>query len=608
MTDQDPGLIGQPTPGANDAIEPPTAAATQAVERMPASGRSSAGAGRSRIRWIAALVITALVVSVAAGATLMLTAAAGDPDVLAWAPKDSVAYAELRLDLPGSQEAELAKAMRAFPGFDDQAAFPTKLSEALDQLVKRATNDHMSYKTDIEPWFGGQVSISIGPLPRSADASSARGLLLASITDSTAASAWADKLLATTGATSSTESYNGVTITTVTPPASAAALANGMHGAYAVFGSVIGVGDVASVKAAIDTRGSGGLATNEQFKTAAASVSGDRLGFAYVDTAAIASGAAAIGGAAVESAMPDLPATLTDLAPPWAAASLRASDGSFVIETRMPHLDKLGPAKAAESKLPSVLPATTLALVEGHDVGASLERLKTMLAADPSLADGVGQVDGALTLLGGLPAIVDWMDEAGIVITRDGDGIAGGLVVTPTDRAAADRLLTQLRAFVTLAGGSAGITFSDETYGDATITTVDLGDIGALAGAGLGGDTGMIPPNISITYAVTDQVVAIGSGTSFVKAILDARGGDSLASSDRFVQALGQVDKTHGTLLWLDTAGIRTFLESQMPAAGGTDYDTNAKPYLDAFDAIIGTFTPGDTVDRGTFVIRVTGQ
>ena len=608
MTDQDPGLSRQATPGASEAIEPPTAAATQAVERMPGPGRSAAGAGRSRIRWIAALVITALVVSVAAAATLMLTAAAGDPGVLAWAPKDSVAYAELRLDLPGSQEAELAKAMRAFPGFDDQAAFPTKLSEALDQLVKGTTDGNMSYKTDIEPWFGGQVSISIGPLPRSANASSARGLLLASVTDSTAASAWADKLLATTGAASSTESYNGVTITTVTPPASAGSLADGMQGAYAVFGSVIGVGDVASVKAAIDTNGTGGLATNDQFKTAAASVSGDRLGFAYVDTAAIASGAAAIGGDAVASAMPELPVTLTDLAPPWAAASLRASGGSFVVETRMPHRDALGPAKSAESKLPSVLPATTLALVEGHDVGASLERLKTMLAADPSLADGVGQVDSALTLLGGLPAIVDWMDEAGIVITRDGDGIAGGLVVTPTDRAAADRLLTQLRAFLTLAGGSSGITFSDEKYGDATITTVDLGDIGALAGPGLGGEAGMIPSNISIAYTVTDQVVAIGSGTPFVKAILDARGGDSLASSDRFIQALGQVDRTHGTLLWLDTAGIRSFLESQVPAAGMTDYDTNAKPYLDAFDAIIGTFTPGDTVDRGTLVIRVTGS
>ncbi len=612
MTEHDHGLNGPPsTPGASGALVPPAApahVATQPVEAMSAPGRSTTGTGRSRVRWLAALVVTALVVAVAAGATLMLTGAAGDPDVLAWTPKDSVVYAELRLDLPGSQEAELAKAMRAFPGFDDQAAFPTKLSEALDQLVKRTTNGTMGYQADIEPWFGGQLSISVGPLPATADASSARGLLLASVTDAAKASAWADKLLATTGATTSTETYNGVTITTVTPPVSAAAPAGGMQGAYAAFGSVIGVGDVTSIKAAIDTKGSAGLATNDQFKTASASVSGDRLGFAYLDTAALASGATTLGGDAMASAIPDLPATLTDLAPPWAAAALRASDGSFVVETRMPHLDKLGPAATTESKLPSVLPATTLALVEGHDLGGSLERLKTMLAADPSLSDGVGQVDGALALLGGFPAIVDWMDEAGIAITRDGDGIAGGLVVTPKDRVAADRLLTQLRSFLTLAGGSSGITVTDEPYGDATITIVNLGDLGALAGSNLGGDVSAIPSNLTIAYAVTDQVVVFGSGTAFVKAVLDARTGDSLATSARFVQALGQVDKAHGSLLWLDAAGIRTFVESQVPAADRGDYDTNAKPYLDAFDAIIGTFTPGDTVDRGTLVIRVSGQ
>ena len=149
---------------------------------------------------------------------------------------------------------------------------------------------------------------------------------------------------------------------------------------------------------------------------------------------------------------------------------------------------------------------------------------------------------------------------------------------------------------------------TDEPYGDATITVVDLGDIGGLAGPGLTGDLSAMPANLSIAYAVTDQVVVVGSGTSFVKAVLDARTGDSLATSNRFVQAVGQVDKSHGSLLWLDVAGIRTFVEAQMPAADRGDYDTNAKPYLDAFDAIIGTLTPGDTVDRGTLVIRVTGQ
>ena len=604
MTDNEPI---QPQPGTASSQPVGETLPVPPVTTSTVTVTAPARAGRSRVRWLAALVITALVVAGAAGATLLLTAGAGDPDVLAWTPADSVTYTEVRLDLPGNQEAELAKVMQAFPGFDDQAAFPTKLSEALDQLVKRVSNGTESYKTDVEPWFGGQLSVSIGPLPKTADAKAAHVLLLASVTDPAAAAAWADKLLTTSGATTSTDTYNGVTITTITPPASSEPATAGVTGAYAVLGPVIAIGDPASIKAAIDTKGTAGLPTNAQFKTASASVSGDRLGFAYVDTAALATGAQALAGDAA-TAMPELPAALNDLSAPWVAAAIRAASGSFVIDARMPHIDKLGPAAAAESKLPSVLPPTTVALIEGHDIGASLERLKTTLAADPKLADGVTQIDDALKLVGGYKAVVDWMGEAGIAITRDGDTVAGGLVVTPTDKTAAEQLLTQLRGFVALAGGAGGIKVTDQDYGGVTITVVDLGDIGALAGAATGGTVSGVPANLQIAYAVTDQVVVIGSGPDFVKAVLDARTGDSLATSARFSAALGQVDAAHGSLVWLDVAGIRSFVEAQIPTSEQTGYQADVKPYLDAFDAVMGTYTPGDTLDRATLVVRVGGQ
>lgn len=605
MTDQDPtqrvDLQSTEEPSLTGPLSPAPPIPTQPVTTAP-SGRT----GRSRVKWLAALVVTALVVGTAAGATLLLTGSSGNPSVLAWTPADSVIYAELRLDLPGSQQAELAKVMRAFPGFADQAAFPTKLREALDQLVNRASGGKQGYLADIEPWFGGQLAVSVGPMPATADAKAARVLLMAGVKDAGKASAWATKLLADVGGTVATETYNGVTITTVTPTASGDVV-SGVTGAWAITGPVLAIGDTASVKAAIDTRGTAGLATNAQFKTASESVSGDRLGFAYVDAAAVAKGAGALAGA-VPSAMPQLPAALGNIAPSWLAATVRASNGSFVVETRMPHISTLGPAKAAESKLPSVLPATTVALVEGHDIGQALEQLKTLAAADPQLADGVKQVDDALMLVGGYGAIVDWMGETGIAVTRTGDTLAGGLVVAPTDKAAVDRLLTQLRAFVELAGGSTGIKVTDEAYGNATITVVDLGNLGALAGAATGGAVSGLPPNITIAYAVTDQVVVLGSGVDFVKSVLDARTGDSLAKSSRFTAALAQVDQAHGSLLWLDVAGARSLLEAQIPAADRAAYEANAKPYLNAFDAVIGTFTPGDTLDRGTLIIRVTGQ
>ena len=108
-----------------------------------------------------------LVAGTAAGATLLLTSntAAGSSAVEAGRPPDATAYYEVRLDLPGSQQAELAEFMAAFPGFDDQAAFPTKLGEIGDRIVRAATDDKIDYQTDIAPWFGGQIGVSQGQPP-----------------------------------------------------------------------------------------------------------------------------------------------------------------------------------------------------------------------------------------------------------------------------------------------------------------------------------------------------------------------------------------------------------------------------------------------------------
>ena len=611
-----PSGTAQPAdvPQAMPVFAPPPAPAPEAfapdvVPTTPveASPAGESRGGKHRLRWIAALVVTLLVAGTAAGATLLLTSDSGDPEVLAWTPADSLVYTELRLDLPGSQQAELAKLMSAFPGFDDQAAFPMKLNEALDQLVGTASDGQQSWTGDIDPWFGRQLSASVGPLPASVeDAASARGLLLASVTDAAKAEAWAAKLVADEGATTTTETYGGTTITVVTPKDGAPAAMADVQTAYAVVGPVLALGDVASVKAAIDTKGTAGLNTVDQFKTAEATVSGDRLAFAYMDTAALTESAKDLAGEAAE-AMPSLPTAFEDLTPPWSVAAVRAEDGSFVIDTRNPHVSKLGPAESSDSTLADVVPPTTVALVEGHDVGAALTRLKDLVASDPALADGVKQIDDTLAIVGGWDAIVGWMGEAGVAVTRDGDEIGGGLVVTPTDPAAAERLLTQLKGFVQLAGAGSGITVTEEPYGGTTITIIDLGDLGDLAGAATEGAVD-VPADLQISYAVTDDVVVLGYGTAFTKAVLDARTGESLADTERFKAALEQAGTTHASLFWLDVTGIRDLVEAQVPAADKAEYEADLKPYLEAFDSVIGTYAPAEDLDRGTVIIRVVGE
>ena len=615
MTDQDPTQRFEAPPAAEPAsTEPPAPPAPPepvvAAPTAPVAAARPAGPGRSRLRWLVAGIVTLLVVGTAAGATFLLTRDAGDPDVLAWTPADSVVYTEARLDLPGSQQAELAKVMSAFPGFDDQAAFPTKLAEALDQLVKRASDDKMGYQADIEPWFGGQVSMSIGPLPSAADPTQVRALVLASVKDATKAGAWAEELLTETGATTSTETYDGITITRVVPPAGSDAAGADVTGAYALFGPVIALGDPASIKAAIDTKGTGGLPTHDQFTAASGSVSGDRLGFLYLNAAAIAQGAQGLAGD-TGATMPELPAMFDDLSAPWVVMAVRAEDGAIVVDTRQPHVDKLGPAVATESKVAALVPASTVFLATGHEVGAGLERLRALAAEDPELADGVKQLEDSLALIGGVDALIGWIGDAGIAITRDGDELAGGLVVTPTDKAAADRLLTQLRGFLALAGESAGIKVTDEDHDGTTVTSITIENVGDLVGAATGGSLDGpedVPDSIVIAYAVSDEVVTIGYTADFVKAVLDTRGGESLATTDRFKGMLDRADKVHGSLSWVDVAAIRDLVEGMIPDAERGEYDADVKPYLAAFDAIIATSVPGDDLDTGTIVMRVVGQ
>jgi hypothetical protein len=619
MTDQDPTQRYEPPP-ATPATQPPAGApsfappaAPGAVDTHEATGdavttspvaATTASRGGSRLRWLGVGALVLVVAGVAAAATMLLTGDSGDPDVLAWAPADSLVYTELRLDLPGTQQAELAEVMSAFPGFDDQAAFPTKLNEVLDRLVSSATDGKQSFTQDIDPWFGRQLSASVGPLPASVgDAASVRGLVLASVTDAAKAKAWADSIVAggDTPTTTSTEPYNGADVTVVTPTASGATKPMApKEVAYAVVGPVLAVGDVASVKAAIDTGGTKGLNTVKQFQDAETTVSGDRLALSYVDAEGLVDGARALAGPAA-SLMPSLPAAADDLT--WAVSAVRVQDGAFIVETRNPHLEALGRADPSATTLASVLPPTTVLLAEGHDLGETLTMVKDAAGTEPEVAEGLTQLDQALQVVGGWEAVTGWMGEGGIAVTRDGDSVGGGIVITPTDAAAAEQLFTKLRGLLALAGGQAGVTVTDEEYAGTTVTTIHLGNL-----QGVEAFAAPLPADLSISFAATDEVVVLGVGSDFTKAVLDARGGDSLAQTERFSEALAQAGTSHSALFWVDVIGVRGLAEAQLSAEDKAAYEADAKPYLEAFDSVIGTFTPGTDLDRGTVIIRVSGD
>ncbi|MDH4143369.1 MAG: DUF3352 domain-containing protein, partial [Chloroflexota bacterium] len=237
------------------------------------------------MRWFAALAIVTLVVAGSAAATLMLTGASPSATVTGYVPADSVMYGEVRLDLPGDQKRAIGEFLSKFPGFADQAALDTKLDEVLDRLVSDATDGEQTFTADIKPWFDGEMAFAVGPVPQvaaqatpEAMAGAARGLLLMSIKDEALARTWFDGVMSGSGVQGTAESYAGVELLVFTDP--------GMPGLEAAFAIVDGkvalAGDVASVKAAVDTDGDNGLAASPDFLAANDAIDGDHVGYLYV--------------------------------------------------------------------------------------------------------------------------------------------------------------------------------------------------------------------------------------------------------------------------------------------------------------------------------------
>jgi Protein of unknown function (DUF3352) len=575
---------------------------------------------RSRVRWLVALLVVALIVGVTAVATLSLIGSSPTSTVVGYVPADSVAYGELRLDLPGDQRQKIGEFLSKFPGFADQAALDSKLDEVLDRLLTQGTDGKQTYTRDIKPWFDGELAFSVGPLPAdpsalkdpASAAAHGRAVILLSIKDEALARAWFTKVLTETGATSTHETYQGIELTLVTDPKVAAAQA-----AFAlVDGKVAIVGDVASVKTAIDTKGASALAKDPGFVAAKAAMAGDDLGFAFVDLRTLLS--AAVARTESMTSAPPLNDALLALVPDWAAFRLRVEGDALVMDSAMPHVDAApGPTDNHANGVAAYAPPSTIAFAAGNDYGATLTEAIALYRKDPTLADVFKSVDQAANLLGGLDKSVGWMGDTGLVIARNGDSVEGGVISIPKDAAAGRQLLTTLRSFATLGGAQYGITVREEQHAGTTITIVDLGtatDLAALAG-GLGGmpvpsgaPTDLPTGHVELAYAAPDGAVIIGSSPDFVRHALDAGAGQSLADDPRFTALVGRIGTAHTAISFVDIAAVRGLVEGQLGKATAkerADYEESVKPFLTPFDAFIGATVTGGALDQQHALITV---
>jgi hypothetical protein len=519
-------------------------------------------------------------------------------------------YGEIRMDLPGDQRANLGAFLSKFPGFADQSTIETKIDEVLDRLVVGASNGEQAYSSDIKPWFGGEVAFSVGALPDPSTLEApdpaampdANFLILLSVKDGIVAEAWLNGLLAESGASTSPESYGGATLNVFEE--------GGQQGAYAIIdGKVAVAGDLESVKAAVDTKGKSDFGSNDQFKAALDATTGDHVGFVYVAVRPLMDWAMRVTESTGTSTLnPDI---LTGLVPDWAAFALRVEGDALRMESLAPKTPDAPFAEVKDSSVALHVPNSAIALSVSPTYGDALLQWLDRYRAEPSMKEAVDAIDQALGVLGGPEAAVGWIGDLGITVNRTADGIEGGLVIVPSDRAAADRFFTSLRTLASLGGAALGLEVRDEPYAGTTITIVDLGSVGNLAGlAGLPSDMlGQNPAtdaHIELAYALMDDVIVLGSGPDFVRHVLDTTAESSLASSQRYKDLVGRAGTGAGT--FADLAAIRELFETALATAESAEvaqYEQEVKPFLLPFDSLVGSSSVGGEVVRNTVIVTV---
>ena len=526
------------------------------------------------LRWGTALVVVALIVGVVSVGTVLLASGSATSAIEGWIPSGTVIYIEGRADLPGDQRQNVGNTIAKFPGFKDQASLDAKIDTALDQLLEKSG---ISWTTDLKPWVAGEVGVAVTrdlldlAAAARADPSSVklrdRGVLvLASVKDVAAATAWVAKQV---GGTPTTTTYGDGQITTVKRDA--------MSVAWAARGTVLLLGPEASVKAALDTKGASPVAASSGFLSAKKAAPSAYLGFGYLDTRSLFDALLATAGSTGSLPQACLDNALAAV-PDWAAGFARAADGALVMDqvAPVPSGAPASTSKDTPSAIAARLPARTLVAFEGRQAGPALVALwsgiKAGIACDPSQKGVLDQVDTALGAIGGIESLAGWAGDAAVAVTRDGTTWGGGLAAIATDPASAKRTLGQLKAALALAGGSFGITYTEEAYAAGTIAVVTLP-----------ATSGVDVPALAVT--AQGDLFALGT-LDFVKSVLDTAAGGGLAAQPGYSRAVDLAGGAGVMDAYVNITGLREGLEGLMPAAEKARYDEDVKPFLEPFDAV----------------------
>jgi hypothetical protein len=580
-------------------------------------GTPTVSAGASRPRWTVAIVTAVAILAVAmggvAGAFLVSgrAAGAGAGAAAAYVPADAVMYTELRLDLPGDQREMLRQVLDRFEPIDTDTLLGAKLGDWLDDQLATSTDPHVSYSADIAPWFNGQLAMSMNDYPSTADPARMtfpEAVAFLGVRNATAARAFADRMRTEAqrrGAAFTATQHDGVEVWSLSVDeshtGSMPALTPGFAYAVSADQLLLGTGD-AAVSHAIDVHAgaSGSLAQRAELQRLAARLPADRVGFGWFDATSVLQQLRADADK-LDPAMGQMLDEMTGSTSLFGVAAARfendrltfeavgdAPRGAFALENRDRGLARWVPSDAIYfGDAPNL----------GRTLTQAVHGLTTGLSTAGITKDALDQVESALG--GDLESYVSWIGDGAMVAGWDGEQPYGGLVLVPTDTAAARQRLAQLTALARLAADQSGspVSISDETVAGAQVTTFRF-DGSSLA-------VGAAEPVLQ--YAVTDDRVLIGFGDRFVGRVLALPESQSLAASPRYQQAIASVGgAANAGSSFVDLAALRAAVETAIPAEEKATYEEMALPYLAPLDYVVSvTRLDGSVTDmRAAIVVK----
>lgn len=563
--------------------------------------------GRShRFRWAIAGSVVLVVVLVTAAAAFVLSGGAGSKSLTASvAPADTAAFVELRTDLPGNQRQKLADFMSRFPGFADRAQFDSALDDIFNHIT-RAVSPDLAYTSAFKPWMEGEISIAV--LPSSAasvrpslpadlgDAALGSGavptgdaVVLVALKDRDAAQTWIEGELSSQQVATTSETYAGETLYTLSASTSASdPYAVTMPTGYALTSQDLILGTVSGVKAALDTKTNGSLADQASYQAAMKSVSGDAMARFYLDPRVLVqselqqlSELSSLVGSTAASPSFDLAQV-----PSWIAGSVWAESDRIVVEE---HSSTAGPGHGNHSStLAGELPGSTVAVFEAHSVGAALEdglaQASAASSANPSASPlpGLGQIDQIQQLLG-LIGGVGWIEDSAIALTDSDGEMGGGVVIQTKDADTATSKLGTLTSLLALGGSAAGLTSTTETYEDHTITVVTVPE----------GDS-----EVRIGLTAKDNLIVAGYTDAFAKAVIDSTPSNALATQADYQSVMNAVGSSNQGSVYVDIPAIEDQIGKS--AVNVADWNLNYKPYFDHLGGLGAA-----SIDDSTSTMRI---